>query len=223
MKIIEYPDRDALITNVASVLAGALKNALLVQDRVSMAVPGGTTPGPIFDILSDTHLDWARVHIMLTDERWVPQDHPMSNTQLIHDRLITNRASDAHFVPFYQDGLTAEPGCTATAETLQPHMPLSILMLGMGADMHTASLFPGATGLEAAMADNAPLLCPIKAADQDIERVTLPAHALKGALNKHLVIFGDEKRTALDRATNLPAMEAPIGVALSGTEIHWAP
>lgn len=147
----------------------------------------------------------------------------MSNTQLIHDRLITNKAKDAHFVPFFQDGMTATAGCAATAETLLRHMPLSILMLGMGADMHTASLFPGATGLAAAMTEGAPLLCPIKAADQDIERVTLPAHALNGALNKHLVIFGDEKRSALDRAIHMPAMEAPIGAVLSGTEIHWAP
>lgn len=223
MNFTEYPDRDALVLNVSNILAGALNNALLVQDRVSFAVPGGTTPGPIFDALAATSLDWERVHIMLTDERWVPQDHEMSNTQLIQDRLITNRAADAHFVPFYQPGMTATAGCATAAETLGAHMPLSILMLGMGADMHTASLFPGATGQAAAMAEDAPLLCPIKAAGQDIERVTLPAHALNGALNKHLVIFGDEKRAALDRATHLPAMDAPIGAVLSGTEIHWAP
>ena len=223
MNIIEYADRETLVIDVANALAGALRNALQVQDQVSVAVPGGTTPGPIFDMLAATSLDWGRVHIMLTDERWVAQDHAMSNTQLIHDRLITNHAREAHFVPFYQAGMDATQGCGATAKTLEPHMPLSILMLGMGADMHTASLFPGATGQEAAMAPDAPLLCPIKAADPDIERVTLPAHALNGALNKHLVIFGDDKRAALDRATHLPAMEAPIGAVLTGTEIHWAP
>lgn len=222
MNILEYADREMLVIAVANRLAGDLKNALLAQDRVSLAVPGGTTPGPIFDLLSATDLDWARVHIMLTDERWVPQDHAMSNTQLLHDRLITGHAAKARFVPFYQPGLSAAEGCTATAETLAAHMPLSVLMLGMGADMHTASLFPGAEGQEAAMAEGAPLLCPIKAPDQDIERVTLPAHALNASLTKHLVIFGADKRTALERAIHLPALEAPIGAVLSGTEIHWA-
>ena len=223
MEFKEYPDSEMMMIDLADTLAGELENALLTHDSVSFAVPGGTTPGPIFDMLSTIPLAWERVHIMLTDERWVPQDHPMSNTQLIHDRLITNRAADAHFVPFFQQGMSATEGCSATAATLHNYMPLSILMLGMGADMHTASLFPGAAGQAEAMADDAPLLCPIKAADQDIERVTLPAHALNGALNKHLVIFGDEKRAALDRAIHLPAMEAPIGAVLSGTEIHWAP
>ncbi len=222
MNITEYNDREMLVLNVANVLAGALKKALLVSDRVSMAVPGGTTPGPIFDILSGVDLEWERVHILLTDERWVPLDHAMSNTDLIQNRLMAGPAATATFVPFYRAGLDASAGSAAVAGTLTDTMPLSVLMLGMGADMHTASLFPGATGLSAALAENAPLLCPIKAPDQEIERVTLPAHALQGALSKHLVIFGDDKRTALENAVNLPAEVAPISAVLEGTEIHWA-
>ena len=222
MKITEYNDREMLALNVANVLAGELENALLVHDTVSFAVPGGTTPGPIFDMLGAIQLDWNRVHVMLTDERWVPEDHEKSNTRLIKERLLTGHAGAAQFVPFYQAGLAAGPGAAARAETLGAQFPLSVLLLGMGADMHTASLFPGAEGLEAALSPDAPLLCPINDPGQEIERVTLPAHILQGGLSKHLVIFGDDKRTALEGAFHLPASQAPIGAVLNGAAIHWA-
>ena len=101
-------------------------------------------------------------------------------------------------------------------------MPISVLVLGMGADMHTASLFPGAGGLKEAMARNAPLVCPIEAAGQPEMRITLSRPALDGAMSKHLVIFGDEKRAALERAMQLSAHEAPIGAVIEGGTVHWA-
>ena len=72
MKLLEYPDAEMMMMNLADTLAGELKNILLTHDTASLAVPGGTTPGPIFDSLCGVDLDWARVHVMLTDERWVP-------------------------------------------------------------------------------------------------------------------------------------------------------
>ncbi len=222
MNILEYADRELLAMSVANMLAGELKNALLAQDFASIAVPGGTTPGPIFDLLSATDLDWDRVHVMLTDERWVPQDHAQSNAGLIRDRLMVGNAAAAHFIPFYQDGFDATAGCTQVADDLAAELPISVLMLGMGTDMHTASLFPGSEGLEAALADDAALLCPIKPAGHDIARVTLPAHVLQGAMAKHLVIFGADKRAALEAAQSLPPEQAPIAAVLAGADIHWA-
>lgn len=222
MKITKYNDQEILAMSVANTLAGELENALLVHDFASFAVPGGTTPGPIFDLLSATDLDWGRVYVMLTDERWVDEGHAMSNTRLLKERLLVDRAAAAQFVPFFRAGKSAAEGCSEVAATLADKMPLSVLMLGMGADMHTASLFPGADGVGAAFAPDAPLLCPIKVSGQDIERVTLPAHALEGALAKHLVIFGDDKRAAIERAQNLPPQDAPIGAVMTGGAIHWA-
>lgn len=222
MKIIEYADRELLVMQVADALASDLKNALLTHDRVSVALPGGTTPGPIFDILCSLDLGWDRVDVMLTDERWVPEDHAMSNTKLLRLRLLTGQAAAANMIPFYRPGITAAQGAAQAATTLTPHMPISLLVLGMGADMHTASLFPGSKGLSDAFASDAALLCPIEVEDQDIDRVTLPAHALKGAMATHLVIFGDDKRDALQRAMSLPPEEAPIGAVLGKGTVHWA-
>jgi 6-phosphogluconolactonase len=222
MKIIEYADRELLAMGVTDILASALREALSHNDVVSIAVPGGTTPGPIFDLLSAVDLHWDRVRVMLTDERWVPEDDAQSNTKLLKERLLTGKAAAATLIPFYRPDKTAAEGCAEVADTLKPQMPLSLLVLGMGADMHTASLFPGAPGVQAAMGADAPLLCPVQPQGQTIERVTLPAHALEGALDKHLIIFGDEKRAALKRAQTLPDQEAPIAAVLSGITVHWA-
>lgn len=222
MNFIEYADREMLFMRVANDLAGELRSVLQMHDKASFAVPGGTTPGPIFDLLSAIDLDWERVHVMLTDERWVPEGDSQSNTGLLKQRLLTGKASKAKLIPYYRTGKTAAEGCAEVADSLTPELPISLLVLGMGADMHTASLFPGAGGLGAAMAPEAPLLCPIQPVGQKIERVTLPAHALNGAMARHLVIFGQDKRDALERALTLPPEQAPIGAVLGGGTVHWA-
>lgn len=221
MKFVEYADREMLAMSLADQLASALRSCLTMHDIASFAVPGGTTPGPIFDLMSGAELDWNRVHVMLTDERWVPETDPRSNGALVRERLITGSAAAAQFVPFYRDGLTAAEGSEMVADILAPQVPLSLLLLGMGADMHTASLFPGAEGLAKAMAGDAPLLCPV-APEGEVARVTLPAHVLKGAMDTHVVIFGDEKRAALEKAQSLPPEEAPISTVLGTATVHWA-
>jgi 6-phosphogluconolactonase len=221
MNIQEYPDREMLEIDVANIIAGDLETALLTHDLVTFVVPGGTTPGPIFDSLCAADLDWSRIKVMLSDERWVPSDHARSNAKLLAERLLVNRASAAQFVPFYVDGMTSEQGAVSLSEQIKDALPISVLMLGMGADMHTASLFPNAAGLGAALASDAPALCAIQAEGQE-PRVTLSAPALDGALSKHLVIFGDAKRAAFDAALSLPPQEAPISAVTSGMTIHWA-
>ena len=222
MRLEEYADREMLAMNVANILASELRKCLAMHDHASFAVPGGTTPGPIFEMMRDTDLDWSRVHVMLTDERWVDETNSHSNARLVRETLLTDHAAAAQFIPYYRAGMTPQEACAEVAPLLEPEMPISLLMLGMGADMHTASLFPGAEGLAAAMKSGAPLLCPVQPTSQDMARVTLPAHALKGAMSTHLVIYGDEKRAALEKALSLPPEEAPIGAVLGAGTVHWA-
>ena len=222
MRIIEYIDRDLAAIGVADQLASGLKKALSIQDEVSLAVPGGTTPGPVFDVLCAAELDWQRVTIMLTDERWVPEDHLRSNAALVKSRLMQGPAAKARFLPFYVAGQTAHEAAPVLSEDLSTQMPLSMVVLGMGNDMHTASLFPGATGLAQALHPDAPALCAIEADSQPDVRITLSAAALNGALEKHLVIFGQDKRKALEDAMGQPPQQAPIAAVIQGGTVHWA-
>ncbi len=223
MEFKEYPDQEMLAMNVANVIAGALENALLQHERVSFAVPGGSTPGPIFDALCGADLDWRRVVVLLTDERWVAPDHPRSNAGLVAQRLLCDRAAQARFAGYYRDGQSAQAAAPGLADDMQAHLPLSVLLLGMGADMHTASLFPGALGTGEAMASTAPAVCAVTPPGALEPRVTMSAPVLRGALSKHLVIFGQDKRAAFEGALKLPAAEAPIGAVISGGTVHWAP
>ena len=222
MKIQEYADRDMLAIDVANVLAGDLESALLHHDLVSFAVPGGTTPGPVFDGLCAADLEWDRVRVLPTDERCVPADHERSNERLIRDRLLTNRASVAEYVPLFVPGRDPEAALAEVETLIAPVLPLSVLVLGMGEDMHTASLFPGMEGLEAALDSHAATLAVARTAVQPEPRITLTAPILDGALSKHLVIYGSAKREALERAMSLPPEEAPIAAVLSGMTVHWA-
>jgi len=222
MKFVQYPDSDMMMIDLANTLAGELENALLTHDTVSFAVPGGTTPGPIFDSLcAARHLDWTRVHVMLTDERWVPETSERSNTRLIRERLLTGHAAAANYVPLYADAPQPEDKLDALQSTLAGHLPISVMLLGMGADMHTASIFPGADQLDAALHGDASLVA-MRAPGAPEPRITMSAKVLNGAMSRHIVIIGAEKREALEKARHLSPSEAPIAAILAGSTVHWA-
>ncbi len=223
MNFVEYADSEMLAINLANVLAGELRAALDHRDRALFVVPGGTTPGPIFDDLCDTDLDWDRVDVLLSDERWLPEVHLRSNTRLIRERLLTGRAAKARYLPLYAKAETPEAILAELEANIVPHLPIAVCLLGMGADMHTASIFPGADKLEEALAVRAPLLVPMRAPNVPEVRVTLSARVLDEALCKHIVITGAQKRAAIERAQYMRPVEAPIVAVLSGATVHWAP
>ena len=219
--LTEYADREMLVINLANVLAGQLRESLAMQDRVLFAVPGGTTPGPVFDDLCAADLDWSRVDVILSDERWVPQDNPRSNTGLLRDRLLVNRAAAAGYVPLYHPSPTPEEGLPMIEGDIKERLPISVLLLGMGADRHTASLFPGADCLAEGLTGPATVL-PMRAPGAPEPRVTLTAPVLDAAVRKHIVIFGADKRAALETAASLSLEEAPVKAVWNGATVHWA-
>jgi len=223
MNFNEYPDREMLSISVANRIAGDLKNHLLRNGRAAIAVAGGTSPGPIFDDLCAAELDWQNVCVMASDERWVPEDSDRSNAKLIRNRLLTNRAAAAQFLPFYMADAEPDAAIEPLSDKIREQCSLAVALLGMGADMHTASLFPGVAGLSDALSPEAPEVAVMRPDSQPEARITLTAHVLDSAMAKHLVIFGDEKRAALDRALTLPPEEAPIQTVLSECQVHWAP
>ena len=117
---------------------------------------------------------------------------------------------------------TPEEALPALEEGLRPHLPISVLLLGMGADMHTASLFPGADRLAEGLSATAPLLLPMRAEAAAEPRITLTAPVLRGAIRIHVLLTGAEKRAVIERAATLPPDQAPIRLVLDEAEVHWA-
>lgn len=222
MKLVEYPTRDALMAGLASAIAGELR-AALAHGPATLSVPGGTTPGPVFDALCQADLDWSRVAVVLNDERWVAESSPRSNTRLLRERLITGRAAKAHLIPLYLPGTdNPDDALQALEEGLVPHLPLTTCLLGMGADMHTASLFPGADRLAEGLDPNAPPILPMRAEAAGEARLTLTAPVLTSANHIHILITGEEKKAALQRALSLSPLEAPVSAVLPFATVHWA-
>ena len=213
MELIDYPDTDMQVLALAQILGRELRAALLRRDRAVLAVPGGSTPGPLFDLLSAADLDWSRITVLPGDERCVPADHPRSNAGMIHARLLRGPAAAARFLPLW-------PVEVAAVEAL---LPLDVALVGMGEDMHTASLFPGAAALPQALADDAPALVHIEAPGAAEPRITLSARTLTSAFGVHVLITGAAKRAAIERAQGMPALDAPIAALLPRATVHWAP
>ena len=219
---LEYNNREDLVSKVAQILASDLSASIQERKNIIFSVPGGSTPGPIFDKLCEFDLDWKRVSIILNDERWVPESSERSNTKLLRERLLIKKAALATYISMYSGALTPERCITQLQERIERSLPISVLLFGMGADMHTASLFPGGDNLEEALSSNAPTLLPMRAAGALEARITLTAQVLNSSSIKHLVIFGDKKRIAFEKAIDLPKSIAPVSAILQGASVHWA-
>jgi len=228
MRLMDYQDRTRQAAALAEKVARGLNQALAARGRATLCVPGGTTPGPFFEALAATDLDWSAVTVVLGDERWVPVDHERSNARLLRETLLTGKAAAARFIPFHRPVETPEEGLEEVAALLTAEaLPLDILVLGMGTDMHTASIFPGADRLDEALdpEGTTPIL-PLRAPGAPEPRVTLTLSALLTARETHVLITGEAKRKALGTAMeDGPETEAPIRAILrrAAPAIHYAP
>lgn len=218
----DYPDRGSLAHDLAELLAKRLTAALQTKDRVTFAVPGGTSPGPVFEALAQVDLPWDRVNVILTDERWVPESSDRSNTALLRRSLLQGPASKATLIPLRADTQTPEESLDALGAQVASVLPIDVMLIGMGADMHTASLFPGADRLTDALSSDARPLMPMRAPGAPEPRITLTAPVLAGALDIHLLIMGDAKKQAARQAATLKPIDAPVACLLDRAHVHYA-
>ncbi len=225
-----WPDRDALAEGLADYIAALLADRITHAGAASLAVSGGTTPVRLFEALAKTDIDWARVTITLVDERWVDAGAPRSNAALVRRHLLTGKAAVARFLPLYTPDHTPEAGWLAAELRLRlAPMPLTVAVLGMGEDGHTASFFPGGDRLGAALDPRTTRMTEIiRAPSAGEPRITLTLATLLAAERLVLHIEGEAKRRVLEGAlADGPVTDMPVRTVLNQdkvpVEVHWAP
>ena len=220
------PDAHALVEHTAQWLA---KRMAASTGRFTMALSGGSTPGPLYRRLADpdlaTSIPWDRVHLFWGDERFVPHDDPASNYRLVREALIDHvpiPPANVHPVP---NDATPEAAAQSYARTLQeyygdttlrPGSPLfDVNLLGIGDDGHTASLFPGAPQLEEMQR------WAVAVVGQKPEpRISLTYPVLASARTVAFLVSGAGKRAAVTRALRHDAA-LPSGRVRSDGELLW--
>ncbi len=226
----EFKDGAALAEGLADRVAGALAEAVTTRGRASIAVSGGSTPKAFFKALSSRDIDWSKVTITLVDERFVPADNPRSNHLLVADNLLQGKAEAAQFLPLYRDAGSAEEAAkivTKDADALGE--PFDVVILGMGADGHTASFFPGGSRLVEAISPETPRgVITMEAEGAGEPRLTFTFASLQDARLLVLHIEGQGKKDVLAAAegdgpeTDMP-IRAVLRRAATPVDIYWAP
>jgi 6-phosphogluconolactonase len=224
-----FPDRKRLFSGLCQDIHERLGEIIRKRRKASMALAGGTTPGQLYDALSNTVLPWEKVTITLTDERWVSPEDPASNEYLIRDLLMKRRAAGATFVPLKTNHAKASGGAGTAEKRITPLMPFDICLIGMGPDGHIASLIPGAEGYAAAADPNTTKkLAGIHApgAAGAPERMTLTVPGLLSSRRIVVLFMGQDKLNVYNEA-KAGEGSSPLKALLAQKKVpvhaFWAP
>jgi 6-phosphogluconolactonase len=221
-----HDDAGQMAQAMAVCVADALREAIAGRGRATLVVSGGRSPVPFFEALAQQELPWAQVSISLADERWVPINHAGSNEALVRRHLLRGPAAEARFVSLYQVAGSLEQAAELSDGAVAELPPIDVLVLGMGDDGHTASLFPNSPNLHQALQpDCARRVLPMLAPSEPAQRLTLTVPVLASARLPLLAIQGQTKLNILSAAL-MPGeiTELPIRAFLHAPlEIHWCP
>ena len=221
--LMDYPDDESLVLAMVESIASHLATEIAAQGHAVLAVSGGRSPITLFHALSESPIDWSRILITLVDERFVPTNHDDSNENLVRRHLLRARAAKASF-----RGLISHPGdimsCVLQANTQA--QPITVAVLGMGEDGHTASLFPHAPELSIGLDLRNPnaylAVTPMTAPH---ERISLTLAALLKARHLLVALSGRHKREMFDQACLAPTASLPISLLIHQTrtplDAYW--
>lgn len=230
MILQQFAGFEALAAALASEVANALAAGIAARGRASLAVPGGRTPGPFFQVLRQAPLDWRVVDVTLTDERWVPEEDPGSNAALVRASLLSGPAAAARFHPLYVASVPEADAPAYVWQALSPlPRPFDAVVLGMGEDGHFASLFPGDPGLPGALDPRATAGCVMMQAPvAPRRRISLNLAALLQTRRLFLLVSGAAKRALLLEAGRAdPGGRWPVSALLAQrqpvAEVYWTP
>ena len=213
---------DALALNVAKQLSDAID----ARGTATLVVSGGRSPVAFFQNLARQKLDWSKVVVTLADERWVPVEHADSNAGLLARHLFKGPAAKARFIGLYQNAGNLEAAAEQADQALAELPPIDVLVLGMGDDGHTASLFPASPLLRQGLAKvGEQRVLPMLAPRVPHQRLSMTRALLGSAAFTALSVQGAGKLATLRAAlAGDDPSEMPIRAFLHDPlSIYWCP
>lgn len=200
VNFLDFANAEQQSEYLALQVARILQQSIDLNGTASLAVSGGSTPQQMFEHLSKADIDWANVTITLVDDRWVDSQHCASNQQLVEEHLLQNLAANARFIALYQPGLTAEQASPMINQQLsQVATPFDIVLLGMGNDGHTASLFPCCEQISTGFTTT-DLYLATQPSSAPHTRMSLSVSAISQAKHRFLQLKGNDKKATLEKA-----------------------
>jgi len=223
-----FDTRDAASISAARHLAESLATQLADCETASLIVTGGSSPLRCYAELAALELDWERVRLLISDERWVESNHADSNERMLRENLLVKHAAAAHLLPVYERQTTMTERCRQlndVAPTLPK--PIAAALLGMGGDGHIASLFPDADNLAQGLdPETAEWYLPVVTEASPHPRISMTLAALKQCNSLLLLFFGEAKREVYEQAKN-QAQNYPVAALLRQQQVpvhvYWAP
>lgn len=226
----DYADAATLVAGVAETFEAACRTAIAERGSAFLALAGGRTPLPVYAHLANAKLG-GRIEAVPTDERCVPHDHQACNLRNLRAAFATDAAISVQPLTAIDGDIDASLAQARTLLAAHPE-PFDAVLLGMGADGHFASLFPGAANLADGLAVDsdrdaiATLPDPLPP-EAPFARISLTLPRLLRARAVHLVVTGHDKRAILRRAQQEPHAPFPVATLLhaaaSPIHIHWSP
>lgn len=225
-----FADAETASRELASQIATALSAAIAARGLASLVVSGGRSPVRMFELLRTQALDWGRVCIALADERWVGAEDAASNERLVRDVLLKERAAAARFHGLKNAAPTPDLGAVSAWETFaRVPRPFDAVILGMGDDGHTASLFPGSPNLPSALNRAAAAGCiGMWSPAPPQPRLSLNLTALLDSRRIVVLLAGESKRRTYEAACAAgPLEEMPVRAVLRQSrtlvDVMWSP
>lgn len=220
-----FADAEALADAACAATLTALSDAIAARGRGVLVGTGGRSPLGVYDRLSDAELDWSRVIVTLSDDRFVRPEDPSSNEGLVRRRLLVGRAAAAHFEPLRHEAPSPEASAVLAEPRVAALLPADMQFLGMGEDGHVASLIPGSPMLAAGMdpaGSRLVLGVPAGVGSPPVARITLTLPALLAARETLVLIAGSRKREIVEAERGLP-VHALLEQAKRPVRVLWTP
>jgi 6-phosphogluconolactonase len=210
-RLVVVPEPAELARRTAGWLVLEVSGAIAERGTCALGLAGGRTPEPVYrDLAVESSIDWSRVDVFFSDERAVPPDHPDSNYRMVHLALLTRVLIPAARVHRMEAERSDRDAAAREYERSLPPR-LDVLLLGIGPDGHTASLFPGSSVLD----ERQRLVVPVTAAKAPADRLTITPPVIEAARKVAVIATGEDKAAMVARAIEGPLVPAAVPAQLA--------